>query len=337
MSAVTSEAPSRGHVRQLMRSHLRRNLPLAIPYVGAVGVFAIGAVISDGFASGASLNNILALSAILAVVAGSQTLVIISGGIDLSIPWTMTGSGILTSYLAKSSDEPLVWIVPLVLGLAALVGFCNGIGVVVLRIPPIVMTLAMDVVLSGAVILYALGASQQTLTPPLMRNLISGHVAGIPTYIPVIIVTTIVYSVILSLTPFGRRLYAVGTSPTVSRLAGVNVANVTVLAYMLSSVGAAIAGMLLLGYVENAFFGMGDPYLFTAISAVVVGGASILGGSGHFIGTLGGALLLVVANALLLVLNLGAGAISIFYGLIILGSVILLSDRVRGLAGVRSQ
>lgn len=327
-SAVQASPPV---VRRLMASHLRRNAPLAIPYVGALGVFVVGSFISDGFLSGASLNNILALTAILAVVAGSQTLVIISGGIDLSIPWVMTGSGILTSYLAESSNEPLIWIVPLVLALAVLVGVANGLGVTLLGVPPIIMTLAMDVVLSGAVILYALGASQQTLTPPLMRDLIDGHVFGVPSYLIVIFITTVVYSFILSLMPFGRKLYAVGTNPTVSQLSGVNVRNVTISAYILSSIGAAIAGMLLLGYVENAFFGMGDPYLFVAISAVVVGGASILGGSGHFIGTLGGALLIVAANALLVVMNLGAGAISIFYGLIILLSVIALSNRVRSL------
>jgi ribose transport system permease protein len=296
-----------------------------------LAVFVVGAFVSDGFLSGASLNNILALTAILAVVAGSQTLVIISGGIDLSVPWVITGSGILTSYLAGSNDAPLIWVVPLVLALAALVGFANGLGITLLRVPPIIMTLAMDVIVSGAVILYALGASQQTLTPPLMRDLISGHVVGIPGYLLVILLTTLVYSCILSLTPFGRRLYAIGTNATASRLSGVNVRNVTIVSYALSSVGAAIAGMLLLGYVENAFFGMGDPYLFIAISAVVVGGASILGGSGHFVGTLGGALLIVTANALLIVMNLGAGAISIFYGLIILLSVIALSDRVRAL------
>ena len=327
MSTVQS---SPAVVRRLMLSHFRRNVPLVIPYIGAAAVFAVGAVISDGFLSGASLNNIFALTAILAVVAGSQTLVIICGGIDLSIPWVMTGSGILTSYLAESNDAPLLWIVPLVLALAALVGICNGLGVTLLGVPPIVMTLAMDVILSGAVILYALGASQQTLTPPLMRNLISGHVVGIPSYVLVILATAIVYSFVLSLTPFGRRLYAVGTSASVSTLSGINVRNVTILSYVLSSIGAAIAGMLLLGYVENAFFGMGDPYLFISVSAVVVGGASILGGSGHFIGTLGGAILLVAANALLIVMDLGAGAISIFYGLIILVSVMVFSDRVRG-------
>lgn len=328
----TTTQTSLAVVRRLMVSHLRRNAPLAIPYIGALGVFTVGGFVSDGFVSGASLNNILALTAILAVVAGSQTLVIISGGIDLSIPWVMTGSGILTSYLAESNNAPLLWIVPLVLALAAVVGIGNGAGVTILGVPPIVMTLAMDVILSGAVILYALGASQQTLTPPLMRDAISGHIAGVPSYVVVIMITTIVYSFILSLTPFGRRLYAVGTSASVSQLSGIGVRNVTITAYVLSSIGAAIAGMLLLGYVENAFFGMGDPYLFISISAVVVGGASILGGSGHFIGTLGGAILIITANALLIVMNLGAGAISIFYGLIILVSVIVLSDRVRGYA-----
>jgi len=314
-----------------MASHVRRNLALSLPYIGALGVFVGGASFVDGFGSGDSLDNIFALTAVLAVVAGSQTLVIIGGGIDLSVPWTMTGSGILTSYLAKTQDDALLWVVPLVLGLAVLVGVANGIGITVLAIHPIVMTLAMDVILSGAVILYALGATSQTQTPPLLESVVSGSVLGVPAYVFVLIGTALVFSLIFSLTRYGRRLYAVGTSASVSRLSGVNVKAVIVLSYVLSSVAAAIAGMLLLGYVSNAFFGMGDPYLFTSISAVVVGGASILGGSGHFIGTLGGALLIVVSNALLITLNLGAGAISIFYGLIILVSVIILSDPIREL------
>src|SRR5205823_1679001 len=113
------------------------------------------------------------------------------------------------------------------------------------------------------------------------------------------------FSVLLSLTVFGRRLYAVGTSPSVSRFSGVSIRNITIGSYILSSIAAAVGGMLLLAYVNNAYFGMGDPFLFTSISAVVVGGASILGGSGHFIGTLGGALLLTIANALLIVFSLG--------------------------------
>lgn len=326
---VAAHPPQRS-VRSLLKSNIRRSFGLAISYIGAGCVFLVGAFFVDGFLSGASLNNIFALTAVLAVVAGAQTLVILVGGIDLSTPWTMTGSAVLTSYLAETHNARLVWIVPLVLVVAAVVGLWNGIGVTVLGIPAIVMTLATDVILSGAVILYALGASQQTKTPPLLANVVSGHLLGVPGYLWVIAVAAVFFTVLLSMTPFGRRLYAVGTSPTVSSFSGISVRRVTIAAYMLCSVISAIAGMLLLGYVDNAFFGMGDPYLFTSISAVVVGGASILGGSGHFIGTLGGALLLTAANALLIVLNLGAGAISIFYGVIILVSVIVLSDRTRG-------
>jgi ribose transport system permease protein len=246
----------------------------------------------------------------------------------------MTGAGLIISILAEGDDRKLLWGVPLVLGLAACVGLGNGLGITVLGIPPIVMTLAMDVVLNGAVVLYALGHGSQASAPQPIQDVLYGHLAGIPGYLLVMLVTLVVFSALLSLTTYGRRLYAVGTSLRVSRFSGVDVRRVIIASYMLSSIAAATGGMLLLAYVNNAFFGMGDPYLFTSISAVVVGGASILGGSGHFIGTLGGALLLTVANALLVVYSLGPGAISIFYGLIILVSVTVLSSRVSVLGRV---
>jgi ribose transport system permease protein len=316
---------------RLARSYARRNAALAVPYIGAAAVLLVGTLAVSGFASGRSLNNILSQTVILAVVAGSQTMVILGGGIDLSVPWVVTGSGVLTAYLADGQNSNLLWVIPLMLGLAAVVGLANGVGVAVLQIPPIVMTLAMSVVLSGAVILYGSRATSQAAAPPLVSSAISGHVLGIPAYVIVGAVAAIVFSALLSFTRFGRYLYAVGTSTDVSRFSGVAVKRVVTMSYVLASVTAAVGGILLLGYVNNAYFGMGDDYLFTSVAAVVIGGASILGGSGHYLGTIGGALLLTAAQALLIVLSLGQGAIDIFYGLIILASVILLSDRVRGI------
>ena len=125
---------------------------------------------------------------------------------------------------------------------------------------------------------------------------------------------------------FGRHLYALGTSATVAEFSGVPTLRTTVLAYTFSGFTAALAGMLLTGYSGQAYLGMGDPYLFTSIAAVAIGGASILGGSGHYIGTIAGACLLTILTALLPALNLSSGALLIVYGVVILVTVSLASE-----------
>lgn len=308
-----------------------RHTVLAIPFLAAGVAFSVGALTVGGFASGRGLNNIMEQAVILAAVAAAQTVVIVGGGIDLSVPWVITGAGVFATMLAGGQNSRLVWVVPVLLAIAAGVGLANGIGVAVVGVPPIVMTMAMNVILSGFVILYGSGASAQAAAPSFLGRVVSGHVAGVPAYLLVLAVILAAYAFFMSRTVAGRRLYAVGTSPVVSRLSGVSVGRTVVLSYVMSSVTAAFGGILLLGYVNYAYFGMGDDYLFTSVAAVVIGGASILGGSGHFVGTLGGALLLSVAQALLAVLNLGQGAVDVFYGLIILGSMIVLSDPAREL------
>lgn len=329
MAAEGGYVAPRRNTGKLVVSQLRRNRAMSLPFISAIAIFVGGTIAVQGFASGASLDNIMELTVVLAVAAGGQTLVIVGGGIDLSMPWVITGAGILTSYLANGQDANLIWVVPLVLLLSGLVGLGNGLGVTLLGIPPIVMTLAMNVALSGAVTLYGSKQARSGTSPDTVTSLLSGHAGSIPAYVLALVVTILLFSIVLSFTRFGRRLYAIGTSPVVSRFSGVNVRVIATLSYVLSSLSAAIAGILLLGYVVNAYFGMGDTYLFASISAAVVGGASILGGSGHFVGTIGGALLLTVANALLVDLSLGPGAIAIFYGAIILASVIVLSNRVQ--------
>jgi ribose transport system permease protein len=331
--STSSAPPTPRAVRgALTRSYARRNAALLLPYIGALGVLVIGAVAVDDFASSRSLTSILTQAAILAVVAAAQTFVILGGGIDLSVPWVITGAGVFTALLADSANGPLVWAIPCVLAMAAVVGLANGIGVALIGIPPIIMTLAMNGVLSGLVVIYGSRAESHSAAPPLLRDAVSGHVAGIPAYVVVVVVVIAAFSLLLSFTRFGRYLYAVGTSVRVSRLSGVAVHGIVITSYVFSSVTAALGGMLLFGYVNNAYFGMGDRYLFTSVVAVIIGGASILGGSGHYLGTVGGALLLSVAQALLIVLDLGQGSIDVFYGLIILASVVVLSGRTRGWA-----
>ena len=141
------------------------------------------------------------------------------------------------------------------------------------------------------------------------------------------LVVLVAATVVLSKTAFGRRLYATGLNQRVATFAGVNTQFVTVAVYMISSMAAALAGIALAGYVGQSYLGMGDPYLFASVAAVAIGGTSILGGSGNFVGTTAGALALAVLAALLPILGLQPAALEIVYGCVILGAVMLSSVR----------
>lgn len=292
----------------------------------ALAAFVLAMLVVDGFATSGSIRNIAIGTLILGIVGAGQTLVIIGGGIDLSVPWVMTGAGlILPLLLGDHGAGALVWAIPLVLCGAAFVGILNGLGVTVLGAPPIIMTLAMNGMLSGAVAIY-ISSSKPHEAPSLLRDAVFGKVAGFPSWALIMVVVVVAASVLLSLTTYGRRLYAVGTSPVVSQYSGINAARVTVASYALCSVSAGLAGMMLLGYVETGYFGMGDPYQFTSIACVLVGGASVLGGSGHYLGTIAAAFLLTTVTAVLTIYGVGAGIQAIFYGSTILGSAWLLGS-----------
>jgi ribose transport system permease protein len=140
---------------------------------------------------------------------------------------------------------------------------------------------------------------------------------------------TLVATAGLSWTTFGRRLYALGTSRIVAEFSGINVVPLMIASYVISAVAAAIAGILYSGFVYTAYLGMGDPYLFASVAAVAVGGTALVGGSGHYLGTIAGALVLTVLNGLLPILNLDPGALQIIYGVTILITVAAATIRIR--------
>lgn len=310
-----------------LHGRIKRNLAIVLVFALAALLFLLAALTVTGFGSANNLRSILIQSVVLAIAAAGQTFVIIGGGIDLSIPWLMTVSAILTAVLSNGQNSALLWVIPVVLVLATCVGLFNGLGVGVLSVPPIIMTLSTNVMLSGGIVLFV-GSAPPSKAPSFVVNLAFGTLLGLPVDLLILVGTIALVSVLLTLTPFGRRLYAIGTSVTVSRFSGVQPFGILLWSYMLSSVAAAVAGIVLLGYVGTAYMGMGDPYQFASIAAVIVGGASVLGGSGHYMGTLAGVLLLTVLNALLIVFNLGAGSISIFYGVTVLLGVWLASLRI---------
>jgi ribose transport system permease protein len=296
------------------------NRSILFAYAGAIALFAATSAFSSGFASANHVRILLIQASFIGIVALGQTFVILGGGIDLSIPWTLNGAAILITLFADGSNDPLWWAIPLVLGLGATVGLLNGVGIAFLGVSPIIMTLGMNVILSGALLLYTNG-SPTASAPPAIESLATGRVGPIPADTILWLALALVATLVLTWTAFGRHLYALGTNRTVAQFSGIAITRVTVVTYVVSATTAALAGIVLTGYVGQAYLGMGDPYLFSSVAAVAIGGASILGGSGHYLGTVAGALILTVLAGLLPILNLDPAALQVIYGVVILVTV----------------
>ena len=306
----------------------RRYRSTLIAYGLVVVLFVIGSVHSPDFAEWANIRTLLVYGSFIGIIGFGQTLCILTGGIDLSVPWTLTGAAVLSSVLLKGSDANFPLVCLLVVGLAVLVGLVNGIGVAYVGVPPIIMTLGMNGALQGLLLVYTNGGISSS-PPQGFVNAVTDQILGIPVILLCWIAVAVIAVVLLSSTTFGRRLYAVGTNASAARLAGVRVRRVLLVPYVASALGASLAGLLLMGFTGQAFLTMGDPYLFTGAVAVAVGGTSILGGSGHYVGTIAGALILTLVSALLPLFWTSAAGVQIADGVILLGAVYAAGRRAR--------
>ena len=275
------------------------------------------------------LNVLLLFTAFLAILGLGQGAVIISGGLDLSVAWAITFPAIVVTTFCFGEDGPAYWAVPLALVIGLAIGFLNGFMIVLFRLSPIIVTLAMAGMLEGISLIFSDGAPIGG-SPPVLRWFVSGRLLGIAPIGWFLIAFAIAATIFLNRTAFGRRLYAVGNSVTVARLSGVWTGSVIVGAYMLSGFCSALVGVFLSGFSGQAFFGMGDPYLLQSIAVVVLGGTLITGGRGHFVGILGGALLFTALGSLLTGTMLPEAVRSIIYGLVLLGAIVALRERADG-------
>jgi ribose transport system permease protein len=226
----------------------------------------------------------------------------------------------------QGSDAALVYALPLVLAVACLIGLVNGLGVVVLGLSPIVVTLAMNGFLQGAALIYSNG-TPAGFSSPLLRAFMTSRVLGTRPVVFFVIVFVIFAVYFLSRTTFGRRVYGIGNGIRVAELSGIAVGRTLIGVYVVSAVCSAIVGIMLTGFAGQASLGMGDDYLLPSIAVVVVGGALITGGRGHYLGMLGGVLLLTALQTLLAGTTLPYATRAIIYGLVVLGAVIALRDR----------
>lgn len=299
---------------------------IAIAFGAAILIFVIGAFLHHGFASRGSIEAILTVASFVGLVAAGQSFVILVGGIDLSVPWVLTGAAVLFATSSLGHDDRAVPAVLFGLGLGLGVGLVNGIGVAYLAIPAVVMTVAMNGIMEGLTLGISKGltcSSCASSAPPNIQNAFNSHHLGVPSSLLLWLGVTLVVGFVLSLTTLGRMIYATGDNPLAAYLAGIRVRAVTVVLYMLSGMFAALAGIALVAYGGQPTLGMGDPYLFQSIAAAVIGGLSILGGRGHYFGTVAGAITLVGLISLLEAENMPEYGRSIVYGVTILAILLL--------------
>jgi ribose transport system permease protein len=294
--------------------------PELIALLLAVLLFIVGGLVHPGFASYDLAINILRLAAFLGIVAAGQTLVIIGGGegIDLSVGSVVTLGAILVYHLSAGRDALAIPALLIALGAGALIGAINGLGITLVRIPPLVMTLGMSGVVQGLILAVTQGRLSGG-TPPVLETLVDAPLwAGIPGVLLIWLVLGVAMWLLLTRTPYGKRLFAVGANRTAARLSGVRVPALLVLTYALSGLLAALAGVVLLGYIQRVFLDLGSDYTLPSVAAVVVGGTLLSGGQGGYLGTMAGALVLTILSSLLTTLMLPEAARQIVFGLLLL-------------------
>lgn len=305
-----------------IKAIIKRNQGVVFCYLIALVLFAGFSVYMPGFARLSHIRTVFLESALIGIVALGQTLVVITGGIDLSVAWMMTIGAYMVSNLVNSSNANLVWGIPLMLVVTFGLGAINGFCISCLRVPAIVMTLGMNIILQGALVALTQGSPGQS-APPLLLTLGQKNLLGIPYLVIIWIIMTVVVMLALFKMKYGRKLFAIGNNATVAKYSGIRVDNTIILSYAISGMTAGIAGALLAGKVGSCYLAMGDTYQFQSIAAVAIGGTSMLGGKGNYLGTVAGSLTITILLGILVALNLPFGVQTIAYGLIVLISVIV--------------
>jgi ribose transport system permease protein len=286
-----------------------------------VVLFFASKLVNSSFGSVSFLRTV-AVTATFAAIAGfGQFVVVLTGGLDLSLPSVISLSGVLFTGLSNGENGNIAWALPLVCALGTAIGVVNGVGVTYLRLAPVVMTLAVGVILSGVVLVYTNGTPKGG-TPPAVIRVMQGSAGGLPNVVIILLVATALATLLMNKTVFGRNLYALGSNRRVAYLSGLRVNALTISAYALSGLTAAITGVMLDGYGNQSYLGMGDPYLLLTLAAVVVGGVSILGGRGLYIGVVGGALILQTISTTLSGTALPEAVKQIVYAVVIIAAVL---------------
>lgn len=300
----------------LWRSGQRQQMILLAVLIGLIVLFALT---TSSFMTLNNLLNVARQVSMMGIVAAGMTMVLLIGGIDLSVASTVALSGVVTGlFIHKAGLDPWLAII-LGLAAAALVGLVNGTIVTLIGIPSLITTLGMLTVIRGLAFIFT-GGYPVFGFPNSIRFFGEGYVLGIP--FPVILMALVFVAVWLLLyrTYVGRHIYALGGNYEATRLSGINTKKLQIIVFTLSGLLSGVAGIVLLGRLNSGQPNAVQGFELDVITAVVLGGVSIAGGQGRLVGVLFGVLIMGVLSNGLILLNVGE-----FYQMVVKGAVLLIA------------
>ena len=292
------------------------------PLIGLVVIFIGMSILSPFFLTTRNLLNIIGQVADIGVMAVGEALVILIGGIDLSVGSTLAFSMMTMAWLFKIQGFPFGGALVVGLLVGAVVGLINGLLATYARIQPFVATLA-TMSAGAGLALFITDGNPVTEFPDWFLTLTSAYVLGFPVEGIILIAVYLIAAFWLRFRPSGRALYAVGGNEEVARLSGIGVRALKVRVYVIAGVLAAVAGLLVVSRLDSAAPTAGTADLLNVIAVVVIGGASLAGGSGGMLGTFVGLLIIGTLNNGMSLLNVSPNLQPVVIGIAIIVAVLL--------------
>ncbi|MGZ8594760.1 MAG: ABC transporter permease [Actinomycetota bacterium] len=319
---MTTRAPSSALTTFVVAS---RYLPV---YIALALLVLVAAIWAPATLRGPALSSIAPFGTFLAIAALGQMLVVMTGGIDLSVPGTFTLAAVVTVGVGQASDERMWTAIGVALALSALVGLVNGILIAGLGLNALIVTLAVGQIVSGLAIRYYTSEAIQTPVPPGLRTWTTTRFLGVTRTFWIGVIITLALIVIFRFTTPGRRFQVVGANPTASWIAGLRVNLNQTAAYVAAAVLYGVAGILLAAFLRTLSITFGAPYLLGPIAAVVIGGASLTGGLASPLATWAAAFFLAGLNQMMRVMGLPTALQFVVFGIVIIGGMLVSGDRI---------
>ncbi|TIR96416.1 MAG: ABC transporter permease, partial [Mesorhizobium sp.] len=314
-----------GGIASRMPKFIRRADPaVATAFACIVILLLLGSLYSRSFLSPEYLLQQLKVASFLGVIATGMMLVILLGQIDLSVPWSVATGAMMACAAAAYGPVGVALAIPFGVLCGVAIGIVNGVGVAYLRIPSMIITLATNAVAQGLMVVYTGGFSPQDSATAAMRYLATGFtIPGVPNAVIIWALIGAAMVFVLTRTSFGRVVYGIGNRERAAYLSGIDTRRVVLIAFAVSGGLSAFGGVLLAGYASKAAQSMGDAYLLPSIAAVVLGGTSILGGRGSYLGTVAGVILITLLQSILSVMQMPEAGRQIIYGVVIVAMLLL--------------